>query len=116
MGHMRIPTEVVAQRSRALESKEREYLFTQNKWAAQSFVSGDPPRTILEETSGEEVNPWDYFPPRVMRNVDYGIALGMVCHVTRYRFVDTGTEAGVILELFFGIPEQRGFYATKVRR
>jgi hypothetical protein len=102
---MRIPTDIVAARSRGVRrgrgkvDHTKDYFFTTSRWAAISYIAS--PENCLIVESGT-CNPWDYFPPHVMRNVDYGINLGLDCTVTLFTFQDTGLEAGVLLELFSG--------------
>jgi hypothetical protein len=108
MGYMRLPSEVIASRSK--KKGPRDYLFTQSKWAGIAFISGDPPEQRLVMPGGN-VNPHDYFPYFVMKHVDYGIALGLSAWVTLYVFQETNEEAGVILELFSG-EKSLGMYAV----
>jgi hypothetical protein len=108
MGHMRIPSEVIASRAKPKKGGARDYLFTQSKWAGIAFISGEPPRLVMPAGN---CNPHDYFPYHVMRHVDYGIALGLTAWVTLYVFEETKQEAGVILELFSGATSL-GVYAV----
>lgn len=66
--------------------------------------------TVLEDG---EVDPWTFFPSYVMKAVDYGIALGLECHVMRYRLANSGAKVGVIMSLYAG-EREIGNYVTKI--
>ena len=88
--------------ARKEKSGRTALLFTQSRWHAISHISGVGVDASTAVECGYP-DPWEVFPFRVMRMVDYGIQhAGLECFVIEYKSASTGKRLGVILYLFMG--------------
>lgn len=132
MSHLRMSTAAVLDRAlvggnqdgAAAYNPGPDYFFTQSQWHAIAYVSkvNDVSQTVVE---AGYVEPWNVFPSRIMKSVDYGMKFGIRVYVTEYEYADVlavgSIKAGAIIELYDearedGLGEQRrtlGFYCVR---
>jgi len=113
MSHLRIPTEAVFQRSKAVYRPRsfravEKYLFTLSQFGAMQFISEGE----LVVPVGF-VDPQTVFPGKVMHWVDYGIAHGLSCTATEYATAAAKTPVGATLHLYVEPAKNIGFYAVR---
>jgi hypothetical protein len=112
MTHMRMPSELVNSRAKKVHraaSSEPGYFFSLSRITAIHFLSS---KGIA--VPGDYVDPWTVFPPRVMRQVDYGIRLGLQCNVVEFFGNDSHERVGALLHLYIEDRMDIGFYAVRL--
>lgn len=112
MTHMRMPSELVNSRAKKVHraaSTEPGYFFSTSRIPAIHFLSL---KGVV--VYGEYVDPWTVFPARVMRQVDYGIKLGLQCDVFEVLGAQSQERAGALLHLYVEDSRDIGFYAVRL--
>lgn len=114
MGHLRMPGAMVAERAkpsfRSAKTQEPDYFFSLGRFQALQFISQ---LDVVNE--GEYVDPWDIFPPRVMRKVDYGTERGIQCHVCTFISPASGEPVGALMHLYIDENRSIGYYAVRLK-